>query len=164
MSTALSAGRGALPPVQELHSHKDQLDGKTSGGCRRPGNRLDSVFLEFSADFDSLWVRSTWIWRRIDGLAAAPGVAADGDCVPWYSPLPNVWWRNNPPGTGVPWDLMDFYWCVFGKPTLPVYVRAKRSTSELIYTISGAAERARVKRQYLVQNWWLSPTFVYKLC
>ena len=39
----------------------------------------------------------------------------------------------------------------------------KRSTSELIYTISGAAERARVKRQYLVQNWWLSPTFVYAL-
>ena len=47
-------------------------------------------------------------------------MAADGDCVPWYSPLPNVWWRNNPPGTGVPWDLMDFYWFVLGKPTLPV--------------------------------------------
>ena len=31
---------------EETHSHKDQLDGKTSGGCRRPGNRLDFVFLE----------------------------------------------------------------------------------------------------------------------
>ena len=39
--------------------------------------------------------------------------------------IPNVWWRNNSPGTGVPWDLMDFYWCVLGRPTLPVYVRAK---------------------------------------
>ena len=60
-------------------------------------------------------------------------------------------------------ESLPVVWIAY-KPTLPVYVRANRSTSELIYTISGAAERARVKRQYLVQNGWLSPTFVYKLC
>ena len=63
---------------------------------------------------------------------------------------PEIWWTS----TGL----------FSVSPLSPYMCVQKRSTSELIYTISGPAERARVKRQYLVQNWWLSPTFVYKLC